>query len=441
MKNSIKLYQNKVLKKPLFSFLLLYLLITLLIIIIGFFYFSSQKSKIIDNRFAYLQSMAEFHSSQINDWLIDKYNDLKIIEVSMPRMDGAVPSSTGLPKEFQNWFSILKKYYGYENVILFKSNMKFTGGLSPLSSPLMKSDSLLIKMVLDSNIVAFSDSDEKTADQNLLRFYLPVKYPAVSEKTNAVLFVSIDSRTTFESILNRNIDKSPTLEALLVKAVGDSVTYLNKLRFSDRMRESQNGDDNKALYKTSPISNRRGFVAGIDYKNDPVIANIQKINSTAWLLITKLNQSEFYEPVNNLAGIVALVIISSDLFFALILFFIWRKNIVANARKIYEAEIEKSRLENRFQSLVNGVKNIEIILLDRNGKIISWNKGAENIEGYSADEITGKSVSVLYTEDDRFKGKPESLLKEAADTGNSQSEGWRIRKDGSVYWANIFTTS
>ena len=230
------------------------------------------------------------------------------------------------------------------------------------------------------------------------------------------------------------------MESLLIKIHGDSVLYLNKLRFGSRSNDLQFSSDNKALIQTSSIKDRKGFVEGIDYKNDEVVAEIQKVPGTAWFLITKINKWEFYEPINNLAKLVFLAVISADLLFAIVLFFVWRKNIVANYRKLYETEAEKNRVEKRFESLVNGVKDIAIYIIDNGGKIISWNKGAEKITGYTANEIIGKHFSTFYSDEDIAQNKPVENLKTALHQGSSQDEGWKIKKNGTAYWANTLIT-
>lgn len=444
MKNPLRHYQNKLLQKPFLNLLTLFLIITVLLFLVGLYYYNSRSAEIIDTRFQYLNSMAGFRSSQIEDWLNDKFSDLQIIKVSSPLVELSkkrFATERDVLPNVKDWFASIKKYYGYENVALLNSTLSLVYGIDKQKYRMVSSDSILAKTVIDSNVVMFSDVNEKTADQNLLRFYIPVKDPNAISRVNGVLVVAIDPRSTFDPILNRSIDKSPSLESLLVKAINDSVSYLNKLRFSNRMSESKYGDSNKALYQTSPIKNRYGFVSGIDYKNDAVIAYMQKIPSTAWFLITKINQSEFYVPVKDLARLVILLVVSSDLLLALILFFIWRRNIVSNIRKIYESEIEKSKLEDRFETLVNGVSDFAILVLDRNGKIMSWNKGAEKINGYSADEIVGKNISLFYTAEDQKQNKPSRLLDKALNSGNVEDEGWRLRKDGSKFWANVVISS
>ena len=90
-----------------------------------------------------------------------------------------------------------------------------------------------------------------------------------------------------------------------------------------------------------------------------------------------------------------------------------------------------------LELLINAIVDYAIFMLDVDGTIRSWNKGAERLKGYAADEIIGQSFSVFYTAEDREKGLPTRALTTAAKTGRFASEGWRVRKDGSRFWALV----
>jgi PAS domain S-box-containing protein len=93
--------------------------------------------------------------------------------------------------------------------------------------------------------------------------------------------------------------------------------------------------------------------------------------------------------------------------------------------------------ESRFRILVEGVVDYAIFMLDREGFITNWNPGAERIKGYRGSEIIGRHFSVFYTEEDRANRTPERALATAAATGKFEAEGWRVRKDGSRFWAMV----
>jgi PAS domain S-box-containing protein len=104
-------------------------------------------------------------------------------------------------------------------------------------------------------------------------------------------------------------------------------------------------------------------------------------------------------------------------------------------RKAAEAEAR------RFRLLVESVRDYGIFILDPTGHVVTWNAGAERLKGYVATEIVGKHFSVFYPAADVAAGKCEHELHEAAREGRFEDEGWRIRKDGSRFWANVIITA
>jgi PAS domain S-box-containing protein len=93
--------------------------------------------------------------------------------------------------------------------------------------------------------------------------------------------------------------------------------------------------------------------------------------------------------------------------------------------------------ERQFRLLIGGVKDYALFMLDPNGVIISWNTGAQGIKGYTGDEIIGQHFSRFYTERDRAAGVPARALYAAAHEGKFEAEGWRVRKDGTLFWASV----
>ena len=91
----------------------------------------------------------------------------------------------------------------------------------------------------------------------------------------------------------------------------------------------------------------------------------------------------------------------------------------------------------RLQLLIDSVIDYAIFQLDKDGIVATWNRGAEHIKGYSAEEIHGRHFSVFYTEEDQAAGIPAQTLAAAAREGRFETEGWRVRKDGTRFWATV----
>ena len=93
--------------------------------------------------------------------------------------------------------------------------------------------------------------------------------------------------------------------------------------------------------------------------------------------------------------------------------------------------------ERRYRRLVDAVVDYAIFQLDTTGQVASWNSGAQRIKDYSQSEIVGKHIRTFDTDEDRAAGVPELALKTAATAGKYEAEGWRVRKDGSKFWASM----
>ena len=97
--------------------------------------------------------------------------------------------------------------------------------------------------------------------------------------------------------------------------------------------------------------------------------------------------------------------------------------------------------EERYHKMIEEVEDYAILLLDVEGNIQNWNKGAEKIKGYKEEEILGKNFRLFYRREDQLAGIPEMLINRATNEGKALHEGWRVRKDGSMFWGSIVLTA
>ena len=104
-------------------------------------------------------------------------------------------------------------------------------------------------------------------------------------------------------------------------------------------------------------------------------------------------------------------------------------------RKAAEAALKESAEQFRF--LVQGVTDYAVYMIDATGRVSSWNSGAQRIKGYRPDEIIGEHFSRFYTEEDRAANEPKRALEKVERNGTFEKEGWRVRKDGTRFWANV----
>ena len=117
------------------------------------------------------------------------------------------------------------------------------------------------------------------------------------------------------------------------------------------------------------------------------------------------------------------------------------QRVVERTAQLQAANQVLRESEERFRIFVNAVQDYAIFMLSPQGHVVSWNKGAENIKGYKAEEVIGKHFSCFYPPEDIAQGKPEKELQTAREQGSVEAEGWRVRKDGQNFWANVEITA
>src|SRR5439155_1645286 len=116
-----------------------------------------------------------------------------------------------------------------------------------------------------------------------------------------------------------------------------------------------------------------------------------------------------------------------------------KRNVPSPEPRDVATELRDS--EQPFRLIVESVQDYAIFMLDVTGRVTSWNVGAQRIKGYSAEEIVGEHFSRFYLPEDVQARKPERELQVAAVEGRCEDEGWRVRKDGSRFWANVVITA
>jgi len=116
-------------------------------------------------------------------------------------------------------------------------------------------------------------------------------------------------------------------------------------------------------------------------------------------------------------------------------------SIIRDVTEQRAAENVARQKDLQLRSLVEGVRDYAIYLLDKDGCVTIWNPGAQRIKLYTADEIVGKHFSRFFTQEDMDRGRPAELLRLAAERGRIEEEGWRVRKNGERFWANVVLTA
>jgi PAS domain S-box-containing protein len=117
------------------------------------------------------------------------------------------------------------------------------------------------------------------------------------------------------------------------------------------------------------------------------------------------------------------------------------EKVEERTREVNQKIEDIKRNEERHYKMIEEVEDYAIILLDKEGTILNWNKGAEKIKGYKEAEIVGKKFNIFYLPEDQAIKRPETLLAQADKLGKVTHEGWRVRRDGTTFWGNVVITA
>ena len=173
----------------------------------------------------------------------------------------------------------------------------------------------------------------------------------------------------------------------------------------------------------------------------PMVAGTRVIPDSPWARVARMDKAEVYAPLRERLWQLIVLIGALLLGGGECVGLLWRQQRVRFYRERAEVAEALRESEARFRLMVENVKDYAIFMLDTGGHIASWNAGAERIKGYRADEIVGQHFSRFYTPEDVESGKRERGLAVATAEGRFEEEGWRVRKDGSRFMADVVITA
>jgi PAS domain S-box-containing protein len=230
-------------------------------------------------------------------------------------------------------------------------------------------------------------------------------------------------------------------ETLLVRRDSGKALYLNEVRRKKDLSLSMSIPLNQEdIPGTNAVNGKTGFFRGVDYQNIPVISYLSQVPRMDWGMVAKVDEAEVYAPIYRRAR--QLIWMGGILFVAVSLatwLYIRRALVVELARLQADKQLKKS--EESLRLLVSSVRDYAIIMLDVDGRISSWNKGAEYITGYTFADVIGEFFSYLYPHEEIIAGQPQKELQVARELGRFEINGWQICKNGTRFWANTVITA
>ena len=269
------------------------------------------------------------------------------------------------------------------------------------------------------------------------RLFLSVAVPIVDHQGRAlgVVVLRIDPEAYLFPFLSQPPGALKTAKVELLLRNASEAVLANELTLRDRavlkLHQPLTSLDTPAA---SLPPGREGIEEGRDEDGVPVIAALRAVPKSPWSVVVRLDVDAVNAPLRRRLGVLLLLLTALLAAGAAAVGLVFRGQRVRQLQERYLAEKERSLL-------IDSVTDYAIFMLDPGGHFVTWNVGAERLEGFRADEIIGQHFSRFYTEEDRARGEPAADLEKTVREGRVESEGWRVRKDGSRFFANSVITA
>jgi len=421
--------------------ILIFLLFLATITLAGKFYYEYQKKRIITETHNELSAIAKLKVDQIIQWREDKLGNATALSknpfLAKELQDFFLhPGNHALKKDLLQFMQVLVENYNYRSIVLID-----TKGNSRLSYP--ASDSIIgffardrIADAIHLNNAVLTDFHRSSLNYIHLDLLVPFIITGIyGNVTVGTMLIRVDPEILLFPLINSWPTPSKTSETLLIRTEGDSVVYLNELRHRKHT----------ALVLRFPVSDSslpaamaargiEGMVEGMDYRDVPVLASINRIPDSPWIMIAKVDQDEIYAPLKRETSVIITFVVVLILLVASLVW-LWVRNLRHHAlSQQYEAEIKQRALISHFDYLLK-FANDNILLLDKNWRILEINDRALETYGLTREESAGLNMERLIPPafHEEFHDHQVRLQKE----GNLLTEALHIRMNGEQFPVEI----
>ena len=422
--------------------LALFLVITICSIIAGIFYYNYQKKNLLTEKQQELSAISYLKIRQITQWRLERINDGKFLgeNILLVREFSEFlknPTSLTLRKNIIQSLKSLTENFDYKNALLIEKS-----GNVRLAYP--EEDTLIgdnLKQLLPGIIKHRENVLTDLHKVNRISFvHLDLVVPLIDHTMNdtlvlGLLALRVDPRQVLYPLIESWPTPSKSAETLLLRREGNEIVYLNELRHLK----------NSELILKKPVSSMKlpaalavqgitGTIDGVDYRNVPVVAAMNKIPATQWYMVAKMDREEILSALTNQMKMIVIMLILVILTSGSILALIIRNQRVIFYREKYEGELDRLALVKHFDYILKFANDI-ILLIDNDLTIVEANDRALDFYQYTRDEFIGMKV-------ERIRA-PETLLqlqialKNLNDNESATFETIHMRKDNSTFPVEI----
>ncbi len=382
--------------------LVLFFIITVSAIIIGFIYYNYQKKTLLNEKQVELSAISYLKIRQITQWRLERINDGKFLgenSLLIKNISEYLKNPANLPlrKDILQSLKSLTENFDYKSALLIQNNgnvrLAYPGEdtligdhLKPLLPGIIKRRNIVLTDLHKVNLVSF--------------VHLDLVVPLIDRSLNdtlvlGLLALRVDPQKVLYPLIQSWPTPSKSAETLLLRREGDEIVYLNELRHLKNSELTlKKAVSSEKLPAAMAIEGITGTIDGIDYRNVPVVAAMNKIPGTSWYMVAKMDRDEALSALTYqmkmIVIILILVIITSGSFLG----FIIRNQRVAFYREKYETELDRLALVKHFDYILKFANDI-ILLIDNDLNIVEANDRALDSYQYSRDELIGMKLDKI----------------------------------------------
>jgi hypothetical protein len=384
--------------------LVLFFIIIISSIIIGFIYYNYQKKSLLTEKQLELSAISYLKIRQITQWRLERIGDGKFLGENLLLVKKFSeylknPSNLPLRKDILQSLKSLTENFDYKNALLVENNGNVS--LAYPGEDTLIGDHLkpLLPGIIKERRIVLTDMHKA----NLINFvHLDLVIPLIDRSKNdtmvlGLLALRVDPQKVLYPLIQSWPTPSKSAETLLLRREGDEIVYLNELRHLK----------NSELTLKKPVSTEKlpaamavegitGTIDGIDYRNVPVVAAMNKIPGTQWYMVAKMDRVEILSALTYHVKMIVLIIILIILTSGSFLGFIIRNQRVIYYREKYETELDRLALVKHFDYILKFANDI-IFLIDKDLTIVETNDRALESYQYSRDEFIGMKLDKILT--------------------------------------------
>ena len=374
--------------------------ISLLLVFSAFLYYSSEKKSILEDKQHDIKAIADLKIGQLIQWRKERTSDLFIVSQSTLFSRGVKQWLNNrkdliLEEELKEQLRLINSRYGYKNIYLASTRGESLFSLDSNENTLNSITSSAVVEAAKNGQIIFTDFYFCTIHHQI---HCDIIAPIADDKNNpvAALVFRIDPNDFLYPLIQSWPTPSKTSETLLVRKDGDSVLYLNELRHVKntalRLHESLSKTEIPAVRAALGYT---GIFEGKDYRGIDVLAYIEPVTGTPWLMVAKVDKSEIYAELQYRAFMINLMTIVLILLTAVSLIMIYNSRQKIIYRQLYTSEKELTAKQEEFRTTLYSIGD-GVITSDIHGNLVQINHVAEQLTGWSEKDAAGKPLEEIF---------------------------------------------